>query len=220
MNRQPGLFDRIRERQGGGPAVADVIARGEAVRCRAPGDLVPLRGLTLWRPWPWSMHGAVLREDGKLRLKPGVKPIENRGWHPPEYMVGAWVATHSGKHFDRDAVDWLRRREWDYGGPYPDSCITGVGILEREFGRCDRGCDRCRCRLSTEPGTESRFYMGAAAWVISHQVPLIEPVPCKEAMGLWRLPEDAERAVRSEYARSVRELGDQLPPGPRMNDAA
>jgi hypothetical protein len=28
--------------------------------------------------------------------------------------------------------------------------------------------------------------------------PLAEPVPCKGALGLWRLPEDVEKAVREQ----------------------
>lgn len=35
-------------------------------------------------------------------------------------------------------------------------------------------------------------------WWLANAQPLAEPVPCRGALGLWRLPEDVEKAVREQ----------------------
>ena len=52
---------------------------------------MPIRGLTLWRPWPWAFTHADKR-------------VENRPRKPPAYMIGGYLALHSGKHFDHSAL--------------------------------------------------------------------------------------------------------------------
>lgn len=46
---------------------------------------------------------------------------------------------------------------------------------------------------------------GQFHWELDDVRPLPDPVPCRGALGLWRLPEDVEKAVREqlEAARDV-----------------
>lgn len=89
----------------------------------------PMRGLTLWRPWPWSMHGwlswSTVPGPG-TQYWPGLKAIENRGWHPPADLVGkCWIAIHAGKTLQDDADSWLRERGHVYNGPMPSWVLSG-----------------------------------------------------------------------------------------------
>jgi len=181
---------------------------------------LPIRGLTLWRPWPWSMHGRINIVGDKQEFTPGPKRIENRRWHIPREMLGkCFVAIQSGQTFDNGAVKFLEKRGWyDPGPAYPSDCITGVAFIANEYGNCERGCNRCRSPIdSRAPLKADPFYMGAVAHEWTGRVPLIRPVPCKGRQGYFRLPPAVERQVRESYAETIAAIGSMLEPGPRLS---
>jgi len=47
----------------------------------------PLYALTLWQPWA----DLVIDE---------IKPVENRGWAPPTWLIGQPFAIHAGRTYD------------------------------------------------------------------------------------------------------------------------
>jgi hypothetical protein len=60
-----------------------------------------IRGLSLWRPWPWAFLNGP--EDRRKR-------IENRGWAPPKWMTGQYLALHAAQHWDKEAVEFIEEQ--------------------------------------------------------------------------------------------------------------
>lgn len=170
-----------------------------------PADL---RALTLWPEWAW----AVVNLD---------KRIENRDWKIP---VGEWFALHAGRSFGgrpgrvaesegvRDVRMMARSAGWTsaitgeicqswsitfrrrnesvvmhdprcevYGGnPVQTSAIVGLFRVTAHHGR-----------YAMKPWQASGFVGNAFDFR-----PLHEPVPCKGAQGLWRVPADVAEKCR------------------------
>jgi hypothetical protein len=127
---------------------------------------VALLGLTLWRPW-----SDVVASGEKL--------IENRPWAPPRSAIGRLIAIHGGKVYDQEGAEFIRGRGVE---PLPpDRSRLGIVGLVRIAGVV---------RESPSP-----WFFGPFGWVLEHVRELAEAVPCKGAMGLWRVPEDVARLV-------------------------
>ena len=45
---------------------------------------------------------------------------------------------------------------------------------------------------------------GQCHWLLDNVRPLPDPVPCKGMLGLWRLPDEVEKAVREQLEESAR----------------
>jgi hypothetical protein len=67
-------------------AVAERKSNGHASTKPSRSTKGSIRGLTLWRPWPWS-------------ILVGSKRIENRPWWHKN-VEGSWIALHAGKRWD------------------------------------------------------------------------------------------------------------------------
>lgn len=140
-----------------------------------------VRGLTLWRPWPW----AFLHAD---------KPVENRTWAPPAWMIGGWVALHAGKHFDTDAANSMANGYFGDAAKavpiepatHPHSVIVAVAPLV--------GCKGRPARLACP------WSFGPKCWLLPPERlhPLALPVPCRGARGLWRLPDPVFAQVEAQ----------------------
>lgn len=130
-----------------------------------------LHGLTLHRPFPWAFTDADKR-------------VENRGWRPPAWIVGRWIALHSGQHFSRGAAEHMRDGLFSVAArsvpmddaAHPHSVIT---CLVRVTGSRQRSAD-----------PDDPWVMGPFCWQTPDVATLTSPVPCKGAQGLWpvRLP--------------------------------
>jgi len=149
-----------------------------------------IRGLTLHRPWPWAFTHLPESE---------AKGVENRGWKPPRQMIGGWVALHSGKAFDDGA--WQRMRAGFFGsaaqavppaGDHPDSVITVLCRLTGSYSLPGKSA------VHSDP-----WAFGPECWELpaSRRVVLPEPVPCRGAQGLWRLPDEVFERVRVQFDR-------------------
>jgi len=133
----------------------------------------PLRGLTVMQPWA----GAIAY---------GTKRVENRTWAVPARLMGSWIAIHAGKRHD-------------YGARLPEGCewpeipamIYGAVLaVAKVAGHCQpRECDGS-CSPWAVRGQDHWHLIGVRA--------LPEPVPCKGALGVWKLPKDVEKAVREQ----------------------
>jgi hypothetical protein len=165
--------------------------------------------LTVRNPWAWALlHG---------------KPVENRSW-PVNYRGPLWLHAGARSRWDPDgAASPLVRAEWDQhvrripGWPgLPCSDIElGRKTTLVPFGAVTAlleitGChysDECMLPASVLPAcgrTGCSPWAARGQWHIERAVRFVlpEPVPCRGALGLWRLPEDAERAVREQLAAS------------------
>jgi len=149
---------------------------------------VTMRALTLHRPWDWAILHAG-------------KDCENRTWKPPASALGQRLAIHAGKVFDVDGMLWMEsERGLTVPGKssHPSGVVTGVVTL---VGWITPDCADMLTFEEYDRARASRWYCGRVGWVLADPIPLAEPVPCRGAQGIWRLPPDVEEKVRRRIPR-------------------
>lgn len=151
-----------------------------------------MKALSIMQPWASLIVGGPLAE--------GRKGVENRTWHPPAAMIGQRFAIHASKKQDTDAyldlpdVEWFERAWFPYRTPreFPTSSIVGVATLD--FVVAD-GAVNPRYKLDRVERSQRRWFSGPVGFVLADVRAIAKPVPCKGALGFWRLPDDVERQV-------------------------
>jgi len=138
--------------------------------------------LTLLHPWPFAV----------VHLG---KRIENRRWRP-SLSAGMWYAIHGGKAPSAKDVQKLipyvemlhRRNAPNESAPFVTSancCLTGIVALAKHGG--------C-VKESADPWFDGAPYIG---WKMDDLFILEQPIPCRGAQGLWRVPDDvAEQLLK------------------------
>lgn len=165
----------------------------------APMDLDDLRGLTLWRPWAWSV--AI-----------GAKRIENRPIRPARELVGKRLAIHAGERWDDHAAAVLRAAGIEVpakGHHYP-GVILGLVTVRGSVSMYDvdstgklegDALEDAKVRLLTVRGyaaEQAPLLFGPHGWLLSDAQPLATPVTCRGMQGLWRVPRDARDRVLAQ----------------------
>ncbi len=155
-----------------------------------------IRGLTLWRPWPWAFTHADKR-------------VENRPRRPPRAL--RYLAFHSGLTFDADAA--IRMWEGRYGTAakavwcdseaHPHSVITFVARVDGVREVKDDLGGRLRYVDTMQPVTRP-WVTGPVVIETPEVIVLPTPVACKGAQGYWRLPPDVFQQVRDQVALATR----------------
>jgi len=144
-----------------------------------------MRALTIKQPW---LHA----------IMSGAKPVENRTWPAPAGVIGQVIALHASKRYD-------------YGAPFPPGTVTpGWEPGELPLGAVAAvatvaGCHPLYHICNPEgPVTVCSPWAvwGQCHWLLADVRPLSEPVPCRGMLGLWRLPEEVEKAVRAQLGES------------------
>jgi ASCH domain len=156
-----------------------------------------LRALTVRQPWATAIIW-------------GGKDIENRS-KPTKYRGRLWI--HAGMHHP-DWGDYLEVRGLS-GAVFGWTDTRRVSMSAAEAQRAQRrkehagtrgvilgsvdvvGChgdETAEDRESCSPWARH----GQHHWMLANPQPLAEPVPCRGMLGLWRLPEDVEKAVRAQ----------------------
>ncbi|WP_297827689.1 ASCH domain-containing protein [Mycobacterium sp.] len=126
-----------------------------------------------------DVRALTIRQPWAALIAHGTKRVENRTWGT------AWRGTlliHAGKSADPHP-DGVARVD----GTGVRSAIVAVATLA-DIHVCDGECSSW-----AEPGRHH--------WVLSDVRPVVEPVPCKGALGLWHphLTQDARRDLRIDY---------------------
>lgn len=168
-----------------------------------------MRAISLWRPWPWAFFHAGKR-------------IENRGWPPPRWTLGEWVAMHAALRFDDEALARMQRGDFgdeameavDSATDHPTGIVGAMRVVGAfELPEIDVSTHASLSEydglldseLSPEPrviGTvpdearRSPWAFGPWCWVIDRVVQLSTPVPCPGHQRLWILPDRHEGWVR------------------------
>jgi hypothetical protein len=140
------------------------------------------------------------------------KSVENRSW-PTRYR--GLLAIHAGVGWDsaaeRDLTALAAWRDWSASLPHPN--ITGPlrkNAIHIDLGAVVAVAELSGCHYAIQ-GDGCSFadslcspwaQLHAWHWELSGVRPLAEPVPCKGKLGLWRLPEDVEKAVRTQLEGS------------------
>jgi hypothetical protein len=132
-----------------------------------------IRALTVRQPWASA-------------IAYGTKRVENRGWSLPARFAGKLIAIHAGKGHDLD-VRLPAGCEWPEVAAHPLGVVIAVATVTRS-------CLPWECHGECSPWA----IKGQDHWHLEDVRPLPEPVPCRGMLGLWRLPEDAEKTVRAQ----------------------
>jgi len=147
-----------------------------------------VRGLTLWRPWPWAFVHAGKR-------------IENRDWPAPKWMIGGYLALHAGKHFDHHACADMREGLFSAAAracpedkhAHPDSVVFAIaqvtGFYKLQTPHPRRGKDP--------------FAFGPYVWQTPDVIVLPRPVPCAGKQGLWILPDAVFAQVAEQLGKAA-----------------
>jgi len=139
-----------------------------------------LRALTVRQPYAWA-------------IAYGGKDVENR---PRPLAYRGLLAIHAGKAVHREGLK--------------DPRILGA-IADRQF-EIDEAASRlgaviavadlvgCHDDATEEPHASCSPWAvpGQRHLMLRNPRPLAKPVPCRGMLGLWRLPEDVEKAVREQ----------------------
>lgn len=150
----------------------------------------PMRALSIRQPWPWAIICAG-------------KDVENR---TKGTRYRGLLAIHASKTVYAHDLDnplilaAIERNGYEIGEAAA-ACGAVVAVamlagchLSPDFGgTC--GATRPRCSPWAEPDVYH--------WQLTGVRPLAEPVPCRGALGLWRLPDDVEKAVREQMERAL-----------------
>lgn len=130
-------------------------------------------GLTLHQPWAFAIAHAGKR-------------VENRSWRP-WCAVGTYLAIHAGASLDREAVRTLAQQGIHVPPKFEQGAIVAVAQLA--------GVAHTDTQV---PEEQLDWWCGPIGWLLD-EVVAIEPVPCKGAQGLWRLPDEVLGEVRRRF---------------------
>lgn len=151
--------------------------------------MADLRALTLWPEWAYAIAHLGKR-------------AENRGWTPPASIIGQRIAVHAGAHIGgrqgrvatAEAVDAVlcmaARAGRDAFGralvPEIETCATSAIVCTAVVTGWD-----CDDRTGWD-------VPGQCHWRLADVQVLPEPVPCRGAQGLWRVPADIAARVLAQ----------------------
>ena len=165
----------------------------------------PMPALTVRPPWSWAIaHGG--------------KAIENRSY-PTRYR--GQIAIHGGalSRWDPDGERSPRLRlawrEWIAALPAGNvpTPLPSRRSLHISFGAVVAVAELAGCHSSGPQGCGGEWdgvdgwlrpwcstwaANGQCHWELADVRPLRDPVPCRGMLGLWRLPDEVEKAVRAQ----------------------
>lgn len=167
-----------------------VITILDAFQSDEQGLFPDIRGLTLLRPWPWAFLNGPEHKQ---------KRVENRTWHPPKGTD--WIALHSGKGWDASGFDFIHdttRLAAPADPDHPSSQIFAICRLEGVFElRPEEGIN---VDFALVDPSISLWAFGPYCWVLSDFVPLVNPIVCSGAQGLWKVSERTGLMAQIEKA--------------------
>ena len=169
--------------------------------------MAELRALTLRQPWGWAIaHGG--------------KDVENRSWQPPCTLD--LLAIHAGAYsrWDRSGEEsplvqqaW---RQWITTLPADNVALPRLrrNSLHLDFGAVVAVAEVRTCHFDGNCWRFPKFDEGSGRcspwaaggqwhWQLSAIRPLAKPVPCRGALGLWKLPDDVAALVRAQLEVSI-----------------
>uniref|UniRef100_A0A6M3LYE8 Putative ASCH domain-containing protein n=2 Tax=viral metagenome TaxID=1070528 RepID=A0A6M3LYE8_9ZZZZ len=137
-------------------------------------DWTDFRALTVRQPWASAIVS-------------GSKRVENRTW-PCPFRQPRWIAIHAGRAEPPgdeipDDLCWpgLDERSLPLGAMVGLALVKGSLPIDAD--------DR---RLA------SPWASGPHCWLIRRVIDLAEPVPCRGALSLWRVPAPVVRRIKAQ----------------------
>ena len=147
--------------------------------------------LTVRQPWAWALlHG---------------KPVENRTWEM-KHRGPLWLHAGARSRWDPDgAASPLVRAAWCAGWGTGKLAHLNRRTDEMAFGAVTALVEVTGCHFADDclyevGGSMCSLWAARGQWHIefSNVRELPHPVPCKGSLGLWRLPDEVEAAVREQ----------------------
>ena len=157
-------------------------------------QLVYVRGLSLTRPWPWAFVNG-----------PRPKRIENRSWKPPRSIMATHhIALHAAKSWDEDDRKFIEDATGIHVPPRDEHLHSAIFAV----CRIPTYVDGSNAATMLEE-SQMFWFFGPYGWIVEDFVPLVAPVACKGAQGLWGFQgKQSELAeLRRVYALSIKERG-------------
>lgn len=136
-----------------------------------------IKGLTLHRPWGWSISTLDKR-------------IENRSYECP-LPLNSYIAIHNGKKWDEAGAEFLDR-------------INPSGLFENPIDDPDDcGLIVCVARYrGTVDYSESEWFIGPYGWILDDVVPIDNVRVARGQQKLWNLDNETLAKVRIEYQKN------------------
>jgi len=130
----------------------------------SPSPFGAYRALTIKQPW----LDAILY---------GTKRTENRTWsRKVDHGTSlGWIWLHASAAWDKEGERWMGAQQLHtptLGAPR--SALLGLAFVHTISNNVDKKRDP--------------WAFGPWCWGLSAVVPLLDPVPCKGALGLWTVP--------------------------------
>jgi hypothetical protein len=159
--------------------------------------------LTVRQPWSWALlHG---------------KTVENRTWEM-KHRGPLWLHAGARSRWDPDGeASPLVRDAWCAGWGAGKLAHLNRRTDEMAFGAVTAlvevtGCHHARDCVGPAWVRDAFPHVLCSPWAAWDQFHIVfedvrelpHPVPCKGALGLWRLPEDVEKAVREQLSEVPR----------------
>lgn len=133
-----------------------------------------MRGLSVRQPWAFAILNG--------------KPVENRDWQPdnPNRLFRGRVLLHAssgcGKREYQDAAAFI---------------LEVAGLRVPPLGELPRGAIVGAMTITGfVEEHDSPYFVGPGALTLADVIALPEPLPCKGALGFFRIPDDVADAVR------------------------
>jgi hypothetical protein len=151
---------------------------------------LPEIALSVRTPWPWFIFN-------------GGKDIENRDWRR-SFTGRIWL--HTSKWFKRDEVKddaeyairlagWREQRAlW----PTMDGLKAGCGCIVGSVEIVD-----CVSQ------SDSPWFFGKYGFVLQNPIPLQLPVPCKGALGFFKISDEIRHAIAQQWNTERRLMGNE-----------
>lgn len=145
----------------------------------------PMLALTVWQPYAWLLVNAV-------------KPVENRSWAPPPWLLGKWYLIHAAKKTADDEA-------WEAAAEEAEE--AGIKLPSREDLEPTRGTIVGAGRVvGTVVETNlleliqlSMWATGPVCWVHDKVVAFDPPVEARGKQKLWTVPERLRDTVRARF---------------------
>lgn len=154
-----------------------------------------IKGISLTQPW------ASL-------VATGAKSIETRSW-PTRYR--GWLAIHAAKSYPGWARELAAAPPFSchlHGRRLPTGAVVALARLVDVAPTSRRHGGEPACPFAPAEGTEEfefgDYSEGRFMWRLEGTVPLETPVPCKGALGLWRIPDPVLDQLREAYREAFR----------------
>jgi len=167
-----------------------------------------LLALSFLQPWLWC-------------IEHGHKTVENRSWKPPARMLGKRFALHASAGWDRDAVPFvhgvLGALQVVMTNQPERSAIVGTARLVGALPVRVTEMPERQVSVDGLPGCQvgdldlrqqfeilaSPWTFGPWAWLLADVRSLSETVPCRGALGFWKVPDEIAELVREREVRDA-----------------